>query len=1779
MTDFLNPNHDTSSTPPAGGDLRHADMPKPLEEAADMLSSIAREPSEPLADSVKARQRAALLTQAAELKPSAVSSSPSPTPVMPPSPSPAKKPAHHSPWRGFAFGFAGVLAAAALILVFVSPYGFRSLPSANPIATALSIPAAVAADAFVLVADSSDASGVATDSSLTITSKVDVTPSVLKQSLRIEPSLDVDVTRAGNGTYKVSPTAPLEPGATYRISIETLVDQDDGTRLRREFSWALQAKNDMRVLSTIPRDGSGFVPTNTGIEFKLSRDGFTDATSSFSIVPQVEGRFDIRDRYLTFVPKMPLESGRRYEVTLKQGFGAGETDGGLGEDVVVRFETAAPSPSGPSAAQPLQFSVDEFREEPPNKTWSLTLGYAPLRDGTDAVRAEVIAYRVEPDEAKRLLENRLRVPTWAPVEAGRYEAYETANKNEAFRLEAETVVTNYQREVSMPAISPGLYAVRVTPLAAQGGKASWFFLQATDVAAYLIADKDRLYAWAVNPSTNRALPNMRLRVAGQDKRTDVNGLVELQTPEVLKRTDFEPGDVFPFEIIEYGDEGTDLRALGIVRRTYDGYWFDLGNRDAGVSKTWSYLYLDRPLYRTTDEVKVFGLAQDRETRQAVSEVEVRLRKQTYWLDWANGEEKIYQSQTVQTDGVGRFEASFRWNELSQGYYTIESRRGDEVLASRGFEVREFSKPAYAISVMMDREDVYDGDEIAGTVKAAFFEGTSMPGLRVRVNWDGGSTVVETDDAGMARFRVGYRMPECASARDNRAWCSPSTWLTVTAAPEQGEEGDTFGSASVVVHRSQAAMALEARADRLTATVDGSVWRQNLDADDRGRSEAWANRPVTLVIHGHHWEKIPNGFRYDFIEKKQVEIFRYQERWDPPATVELRSDARGNLRHEFPLDETRSYYVVAETRDDQGRVTQARTWVWQGSIGSGAPRPMPLEDGQEPAYPHLDLSPKPPEGGPYGYGIGDEVTATYRVGTQAIDTSNSPGVLYITGSRGIQNATVGGAEYKFRFEEAWMPNAELRAITWRDGKFETLQAGVEYRRADQALEIEATPRKERYAPGETVEVDVTARVKSSGSPARDTRLAYGAVDKALLALTYDTEADTLNSIYGYVSDGVIFTARTHDEAYDGFGGAEKGGGGFDRAALAAQVRKNFKDTAAFGTVMTDNDGRATIRFQAPDNVTGWRFELVGISPRLEAGSGRADVNVSRPVFVDVVAPPRLLASDQPFLKLRAFGAGLTGGQDVTFTVRAPTLGIDETVQGRAGEPVFVGIRNLVNGSHAVTVGLGSAAGADAIERQVTVVPSRFMQDEFVRVDLAPGSGLPDIGRPEATIQFVPQNRASLQPLAHELIRTWSSRSDALYASRYAATLLREEFNAGEDRWWGSWLPDDQDLARRLSDYQDEAGGIRLVSYGSADLELSAEVAATVPEFVDQNTLAGYFWTMLDDKSSSREGQIQALAGLAALGEPVLPSLQQAATSEGLNWRERLTIARGLEAAGDRERARGLLDALLETAERRDEVTRLVVSEREADVYEATADAAGLAARLAHPEAANLMRFVETNWVKDAFPVLAKTRYLKAVLPTRANRDITLKYTLGEGESVLTFANGAVQTLDLTAEEASRLRVTSVDGPIAMTFVRRTAGRPTSVPEVAISRRYDAGKPLADLREGDAVEITLVPEWQSRAQDGCYVVRDHLPGGWQAVVGWGAEQAYRLSDRSSNWYPLLVEDGTVSFVSCKSTGSQDRTIRYTARVVSRGSYTAEAPVIQHEQFPAVAAVGQDVTIEIK
>lgn len=1676
-------------------------------------------------------------------------------------------------WPSFAIaGMAAVLLIA--IVVNMSP---ARLPSQNALSIlrALEIPAVHAADAFTVLADQADAAGMSTDSSLTVTSKIDVSADDLRQALRIVPSVDVELQKQGDKSFKILPKEELSPGTIYRVSIATKINEN-GESLAREFSWALQTKNDFRIISSIPADGAARVPTSTGIEFKLSRDGWVDPASFFSMTPAVEGSFISKGRLLTFVPKKPLDAGTRYEVVLKKGFNISGSEEGLKEDARLRFETDIPSSA--VVDETIIVPVGERYYFEPNKSSAIALPYG-TPESLQVMR--LTGFRLSKDEAKTLLTKRLNIPSWTYAERIRYEDFEQAAKTQAFQIESNLINENYQKSLLLPGLESGFYAVRFDPITSGKTKPSWAFIQVNSTASYLKADKDTLLVWAVNTETNRSLSNTPLKLNEQVNKTDASGLGKLQTPTALTGTSTKGGDVYPFEILEVG-EGKNA-SLMVLRKSFDRYFFDFGNQDQFISDTASYLYLDRSLYRVKDELRFFGIAQDRETRSApTDQLTIRLRKSSYWFDFGTGQEKIYQEIDVAPDKSGRFEGKMNWNELSQGYYSVELRRSNRTLATLQFEVREFVKPAYSIEVIPDNTSVYDNEKISGTVRARFFDGTPLQRQKLQLQsrmMDGAGSNpaldLETDSNGIVRFELNAKLMPCTSIPENSAnisngyylSCVASSDLLIEAGPTEGEEGEIIGRANVLIRRSALGLDVNMRANMSEATASISTWRYSLTSEDNGKSNAWSEKALDITILPWSWARISTGFVYDMIEKKNIEQFRYEMRFDPAVRKTVTTNDRGQIDDRFTLQKDKEYIFIVDGRDDGNRLVREMRYVWPGGYGNYE-RYVQAENTQ-PSLALLPESTSDRKGA--GYVLDQEVTAEFRIGNNPLDVSKTPGVLYLLASRGLKDAKVLEANrYPFRFSENLMPNAEVYGVTWQNGAFVEVRNTAFFRKMDRELTIEAKTDKQQYAPGENVTVNVTAKSKQTGEPVRDLKFSYSAVDKALLALTYDEKAQPIEWIYGYVVDGLIFGTRSHEATYDGYGGAEKGGGGL--ASLRASARTNFKDTAAFGVVNADNNGSASFTFKAPDNITGWRLELVGISSGLEAGSGRVDVNVTKPVFVESVLPPRLLVSDKPVLKLRAFGAGLPEGADVTFVVDAPTLGLsEEKVKGKASESTFVAIDKLVTGRHKMLIGIETAQGSDSLERTLVVDASRFTKNEFVSVDAAPGSAIPELGQAEAEIVLTAKNRASLMPYLYDLIWRESGRSDAKLAKRYAINTLRTMYKDALET-----MPTDDQLAAELAKYQQDDGTMMLLPYSSSDAELTAEVAASLPEYIDTQTMSAQFWQTLDDKSANREIQLTALSGLASLGEPVLPSLQAALEISDLTWREQLVIARGLVGIGDRERARVLLEKILEKSVSRDDLTRLEVSKEEMENIEAAADAAAIAASLAHPKAMSLRRYVDSVWYSDAFPVLAKVRFMKAVLPTVLDREIRLTYTLGTDDKELLFKDEPVQRITLTAEEARRFRVTSVDGPISITFNRRTPGKPESKPEVSITRTYTApaNMSLNDLREGDRVVVELRPTFAKGAIDGCYEITDNLPGGWQPIV----RDAYRYMDYGFGWYPYEFGNGAVSFIAC-GTADQGRVIQYSARVVSRGNYTAEGALIQHTRFPSISSVSSDEEVTIK
>jgi hypothetical protein len=295
-----------------------------------MLRTLAQESNEKMDPAIKAKQRAEVLARAQIAFPAPKMEAP--VVVTPPKRVPTSTPVTGNDNRRW-FWFGGVFATAAAIAVFVlfiqTQQGFN-LFAPGKIAVRqlerLVIPNANASDAFELEALKSDAAGMAVDSSLTVKTNVSVSADQIKQSLQIVPAIEYDVEKINAKEFRIVPKEALAAGTVYKLTLATAINKDDGTTRNRDFSWAFQTKNDLRAISTVPADGSGSVPVNTGIEFRLTRDGWVDPTPYFTIVPPVSGKFETHGRTLVFVPDKPLETGRRYEVTLRQDFGLQGSD-------------------------------------------------------------------------------------------------------------------------------------------------------------------------------------------------------------------------------------------------------------------------------------------------------------------------------------------------------------------------------------------------------------------------------------------------------------------------------------------------------------------------------------------------------------------------------------------------------------------------------------------------------------------------------------------------------------------------------------------------------------------------------------------------------------------------------------------------------------------------------------------------------------------------------------------------------------------------------------------------------------------------------------------------------------------------------------------------------------------------------------------------------------------------------------------------------------------------------------------------------------------------------------------------------------------------------------------------------------------------------------------------------------------------------------------------------------------------------------------------------------
>ncbi len=1616
--------------------------------------------------------------------------------------------------------------------------------------------------------------GASIDTAFVLTSRSGPAADLAKH-LEVVPPVDLAVARGGTAaSVRLTPVVPLDQGTTYRFALRLA----DGSLAG---SWVYQTGSAPRVARTLPADKRTNVPVDTGIEITWDQDGVGNLAPYFSISPKVGGRFERHGRTAVFVPDA-LQPRTVYTVTVRRGVDLEGSRLVLDRDVTFQFETRAKD--GTKVKRPRWLAAEPLVESP--------TGSAPLISVSAdrrITRVDVRVHRLPTLEGAVRAYLALRdAPDWAQrSDTGVVPVAGLA------RVARFSVPVNHWPSdgrdggwIKFPDSLPaGWYLVTIP----RDGRDVQLVLQVTDVQATAITGSGRTVIWAHDLAAGGPLGGATVRGLdrGRFGRTAADGLLVAPTPARLATADLEaaPRD----RIIVVRAAGEEAGAAPRPDRTLflpvDAWASDVPFRD----RFWRLLYTDRSLFRSTDTIEAWGVLQPR-SGGAAPAAELRLVAGGCWDGYDDEGEScadvaIVRAAVRPDASTGVFTASVPIAGVPAGDYELALYVDDLRAAGTHLAIGVIRKPAYRLDVVTDRTVVVAGDRLVATATASFFDGTPAPGVAFVVG--SGFEDDEGEDVATRTTGADGRGDAVVPVEINDGqWA----WREVAVWPEGPEEASISASTSVLAFASRVVLDGEATLDGPSLAIAGSLHqvdlerlegevRAGLDQEIRPNGAAVAGATVRIRIEERWQVKVPTGRVYDFIAKKAIDTYEYRDRERSLGTRRVTTDANGRFALETDVASDHWYTIDVLADDADGRTTRLDLW---------AEREEALDRGGEGGLPTLTLDGNVDADGERAYAVGDPIRATIRGADGApMPTGGDRQYLFFTARPGHLDARVEATpRLRSTFTEADIPGLSIGAA-WFDGTtggvtsvywgcgayLPTVEASFDT--TTRALEVELEADAARYRPGETATVAIRTTDAAGRPVAADVILR--AVDEKLYAIGGALEGEALDELYWSIAsgDGLAATAGSHSLPVfvpftgETCGPGTTGGGGED-----VTTRDDFRDTLLFRRVRTGADGRATASFDLSDDLTSWRVSATAIGARKEVGQGTVQVPVALPLFVEAPLAPDYLTGDRPRLRVRAYGEALTAGDRVTFTVSAPSLGMaTATVVGRAFEAVEVPMPRLVAGDHAVTIeasaGTGAAAARDRLVRTIRVVDTRFTQRRTAYGDLA--DGLPDVAASTSLVDivFADAGRARHLGTLEELADGDGARLDQALAAAIARDLLVTTFDVDPARFDGEPFDPAPYLVRAAGDDDDadyEIRGLALLPYAGADEALSARAALLGGARVAGEDLADYFRWLRSAKGDAefedygpppagRESRSLALAGLAGLGEPVVPAIRAALADPDLTIRERLYLALGAAALGDHATAlRVERDLLTRHGERMGPWLRLRVGSSLDDTIEATALVALIGATVGDPVAEWAEAYVEANPARDDLMSLQRAGYVERVLARTPAAAARVAYAVDGSERTVAIPAGDALSLTLTPAQWATFRARTVAGKVDLAVSWDAAVDPGTLatdPSFTLRRTVTPGPVISS---SGRVEVTLTATFGPQAVRGCYDVTDTLPSGL-APFGDGGQRV------------TLCLDPKAPSAS------------YRARVVTPGTYRWEPAILQLEGTSESLALTPDTTVEIR
>ncbi len=860
----------------------------------------------------------------------------------------------------------------------------------------------------------------------------------------------------------------------------------------------------------------------------------------------------------------------------------------------------------------------------------------------------------------------------------------------------------------------GVYIMQASSVAGTQLKLSQAFMVSKTALTFKTFPKGGL-VWATDLKSGLPIAGVAVSIlSGPNKvllsgNTDQDGVFAFTWPEGFTKS---PDNYYSLpSVLVIGEYNGDLAIAGNDYTWNQGIepWNYYISQSYAPETIRAFITTDRPLYQPGQEVFFKGIyRQDLDTYYQVLNAGTKIK-----TNIINPQgESVWEKELI-ADSHGTISEAFVLPAVAPvGTYTLTTQIENEHFAT-SFLVEEYQKPLFKVELATDQDEYIRDDEVKVAINANYYFGAPLAHAKLKYR------VYSADyffDRGAWSYSFSDSMTDCF-------YCDPTgesgkVWLEKTITTDERGQATLTIPATFNQQKESQLMSIEVGVEdpntlqMIYTTKEVIIHKGDFYVGIANQNYVVKQKEnATFLLQSLTTLGKPRGNvrgevqmykrEYKTVKKRGIDGFFYYDTSFNDTLVKISSFATNNEgkgQIVFALPEGGQYHVVVRTIDSKGHVITSATDIWASSesyISWG-------RDNND----RLEIIPDREE-----YKVGDTakllVKSPYE-GVKGLLTIERSGIL----EKKVIDITTTATTIDVPLKAEYLPNVFVSLTLVKGyGKdnipgFKLGYINLRLNNESRKLAVSLMPDKKAYEPGNIVSVDMLVRDASNQPVSGD--FAVAVVDQGLLALTGGRDVDLLERFFGQRSlavttyESLVNLIQRIDVKKTG---GTKGGGGSD--ALAK--RKNFKDTAYFNPhIVTDHDGKATIKFTLPDNTTTWQVWVFGATDKTDVGSATIQVVAQKSIFVDPILPRFLTNEDR--VRIGAVIHNQTSTPvDTTISLNAEHVTIESSKQNihigsQSQQTVYWDTKVNSSATGATfTYSLQNEKGSDILEKSIPVVP--------------------------------------------------------------------------------------------------------------------------------------------------------------------------------------------------------------------------------------------------------------------------------------------------------------------------------------------------------------------------------------------------------------------------------------------------------------------------------------------